>query len=202
LVISVLRESFSPLKKFLNALVQWGEGRMSINMIMYFIVLGKGCYPRAEYLLTDKGRTATWLLRLHFGGVSGGATMTPELMYLAWSVALTVLLALIAVNGATLQVGIPKLAGNREDMPEYKGWVGRASRAHFNMLENLVLFAALVLIAHAAGVRNSMTLLGAELFFWGRVAHAVIYLAGIPWIRTAAWLTSMVGLLLIFLQLV
>jgi uncharacterized MAPEG superfamily protein len=128
--------------------------------------------------------------------------MTPELMYVVWSVALTVLLALIAVSGATLDVGLPRLAGNRENMPEYKGWAGRATRAHLNMLENLVLFTALVLVANAADVHNSMTLLGAQLFFWGRVAHAVIYLAGIPWIRTAAWLTSMVGLLLIFLQLV
>jgi uncharacterized MAPEG superfamily protein len=128
--------------------------------------------------------------------------MTPELMYVVWSIALTVVLALIAVTGATLQVGLPKLAGNRENMPEYTGWVGRASRSHLNMLENLVLFTALVLVAHVAGVHNSMTLLGAELFFWGRVAHAVIYLAGIPWIRTAAWLTSVIGLLLIFLQLV
>ena len=128
--------------------------------------------------------------------------MTPELMYVVWSIALTVLLALIALNGQTLQVGLPRLAGNRENMPEYTGWVGRAHRAHLNMLENLVLFTALVLVAHVAGIHNSMTLLGAQLFFWGRVAHAVIYLAGIPWIRTVAWLISMVGLVLIFLQLV
>ena len=47
-----------------------------------------------------------------------------------------------------------------------------------------------------------MTLLGAQLFFWGRVGHAVLYIAGIPWARTAAWLVSVIGLLLIFLQLV
>ena len=47
-----------------------------------------------------------------------------------------------------------------------------------------------------------MTLLGAQLFFWGRLAHAVIYVAGIPWLRTAAWAISAVGLVLIFLQLV
>jgi uncharacterized MAPEG superfamily protein len=128
--------------------------------------------------------------------------MTPELAYLVWSAALTFLLVLIAVNGATLQVGLPVLAENREGLPEFTGWAGRAQRAHRNMLENLLLFAILVLVAHAAGVRNSMTLLGAQLFFWGRVAHAVIYIAGIPWARTGAWAVSVVGLLLIFLQLV
>jgi uncharacterized MAPEG superfamily protein len=60
--------------------------------------------------------------------------MTPELMYLVWSVALTFVLVLIAVSGAILQVGLPELAGNREYMPELKGWPGRAARAHRNML--------------------------------------------------------------------
>ena len=67
------------------------------------------------------------------------------------------------------------------------GWAGRAARAHRNMLENLVLFAILVLVARAVNVGNGMTLLGAQLFFWGRVAHAILYIAGIPWLRTAAW---------------
>ena len=128
--------------------------------------------------------------------------MTPELMYLLWSVALTAILVLIATLAATQQVGLPKLAGNRDAMPEMAGWAGRAERAHSNMLESLVLFAVLVLVASVANVSTGMTLLGAQLFFWGRVAHAVLYIAGIPWLRTAAWLVSVVGLVLIFLQLI
>jgi len=128
--------------------------------------------------------------------------MTPEMGYLVWAAALTFLQCLIAVSGATLQVGLPRLAGNREGLPEVTGWSGRAARAHRNMLESLVLFAVFVLVAQIAGVRNPMTLLGAQLFFWARVAYAIIYVAGIPWLRTAAWGISVVGLVLIFLQLV
>lgn len=128
--------------------------------------------------------------------------MTPELMYLLWSVALTAVLVVVATLGAMQQVGLRKLAGNRENMPELEGWAGRAERAHRNMLESLVLFAILVLVARALNVSNSLTLLGAQLFFWGRVAHAVLYIAGISWLRTAAWVVSVVGLLLIFLQLI
>jgi len=127
--------------------------------------------------------------------------MTPELMYLVWSAVLTLVLVVIAVGGATLQVGLPTLAGNREGLPEMTGWAGRAARAHRNMLENLILFAVLVLVAHIISVHNPMTLLGAQLFFWGRVAHAIIYIAGLPWLRTVAWTVSVVGLALIFLQL-
>ena len=128
--------------------------------------------------------------------------MTPELIYLLWSVALTVVLVLVATLGATQQVGLPTLAGNRDKLPEMTGWAGRAERAHRNMLESLVLFAILVLAARALNISNGMTVLGAQLFFWGRVAHAALYIAGIPWLRTAAWLLSVVGLLLIFLQLI
>jgi uncharacterized MAPEG superfamily protein len=47
-----------------------------------------------------------------------------------------------------------------------------------------------------------MTLLGAQIFFWARVVYAAVYLAGIPWVRTAVWAVSVIGMLLIFRQLV
>ena len=128
--------------------------------------------------------------------------MTPELTYLVWSAVLTFVLVLISVSGATLQVGLPTLAGNREGLPEITGWAGRAQRAHRNILESLVLFAILVIVAHVARRTNAVTLLGVQLFFWARVAHAVLYIAGIPWARTAAWVVSAVGLFLIFWQLI
>lgn len=128
--------------------------------------------------------------------------MKPELTLLVWSVVLAFAQALIAVQGAMMQVGLPVLAGNRDNMPEITGWAGRAVRAHRNMLENLVLFAALVLVAVVAGRTNAMTLLGAQLFFWARLVYAGVYLAGLPWLRTGIWGVAVVGLVLIALQLV
>jgi uncharacterized MAPEG superfamily protein len=82
------------------------------------------------------------------------------------------------------------------------GWAGRARRAHRNMLESLVLFAILVFAAQISGKTNALTALGAAIFFWARIAHAAIYLAGIPWLRTGAWAVSVAGLFLIFWQLI
>lgn len=127
--------------------------------------------------------------------------MKGELSLLLWSVALAFAQMLVAVSGATAQVGLPMLAGNRENQPPLAGWARRAQCAHQNMLENLLLFAALVLIAVFSGKTNSMTLLGAQLFFWARLAYAMIYVAGIPWLRTAVWFVSVIGLALIFFQL-
>ena len=128
--------------------------------------------------------------------------MKPELNLLLWSVVLTVVQMLVAAQAAFNKVGLMALVGNREGLPGLTGWGGRATRAHRNMLENLVLFAALVLVAVAAGKTNDMTLLGAQLFFWARLAYAAIYVAGIIWLRTAAWAVSIAGLIIIFAQLV
>jgi uncharacterized MAPEG superfamily protein len=127
--------------------------------------------------------------------------MSPDLKYLLLSVILTFVQMLVAATGANQAVGINTLAGNREGLPEIKGWAGRAKRAHLNMVENMVLFAALVLIAAVAGKANAMTSMGAAIFFWGRVAYAVIYVAGIAWLRTLAWFVSVIGMVLIALEL-
>ena len=127
--------------------------------------------------------------------------MKPELTILVWAVALAFVQVLIAVEGARQQVGLMTLVGNREHFPELTGWAGRADRAQRNMIHNLVLFAALVLAAVAAGRTNGTTLLGAELFLWARVAHAIVYLIGLPWLRTGIWAVSVLGLILIFSQL-
>ena len=65
-----------------------------------------------------------------------------------------------------------------------------------------MLFAILVIVAGLIGVSNDLTILGSQLFFWGRLAYAVIYIVGIPWLRTAVFLISILGMILIFLQLV
>jgi uncharacterized MAPEG superfamily protein len=128
--------------------------------------------------------------------------MSFELTLLIWSVALAFIQMLVAVSGAILQFGLPDLAGNRENLPPATSWVGRAQRAHHNMLESLVIFAVLILVTEIANKNSAMTALGAQLFFWARVAYAVIYVVGLPWVRTAIWGVSMIGLVLIFLQLI
>src|SRR5271169_443299 len=128
--------------------------------------------------------------------------MSIELNLLVWSVALAFAQMLVAVSGATLEVGLVTLAGNREPEPKPAGWAGRAMRAHRNMLESLVLFAALVLVAVITQRTNSVTAWGAQLFFWARLIYALVYVAGIPWVRTAIWGVSIIGLLMIFSQVV
>jgi uncharacterized MAPEG superfamily protein len=127
--------------------------------------------------------------------------MGPELKYLLFSVVLTFVQVLIAAAAANQVVGLTTLAGNRDDLPTYTGFAGRAKRAHLNMLENLVLFSALVLIAVVANKTNATTALGAMIFFWARLVYAAIYLVGVPWLRTLVWFVSVIGMVMIAVQL-
>ena len=127
--------------------------------------------------------------------------MSTEFAMLLWSVVLTFVQMVIAASATTWQLGASNNVGNRESVPEPTGWAGRARRAHLNMLENMVLFIPLIVIADIAGRDNRMTEIGAELFFWSRLAYAVVYIIGVPRLRTAIWSASAVAMVLIFLQL-
>jgi uncharacterized MAPEG superfamily protein len=127
--------------------------------------------------------------------------VTLELELLLWSTALAVIQMLVALLAAIAQVGFLRLVGNRENLPAFAGWTGRAERAYRNMLESLIIFAALVLVAQLAGKTNLVTALGAQLFFWGRLAYAPVYVVGIPGLRSGLWGVSFAGVLLILSQI-
>ena len=120
--------------------------------------------------------------------------MSTELTMLVLSAVLCVLLVLPYSTAILFTQGLGVAAGNRENLPPLTGWVGRSKRTHANMVENLVPFAALLLAAQGAGKLGALTALGAQLFFYARLAHAVVYIAGIPYLRTLLWLVSVVGM--------
>ncbi len=127
--------------------------------------------------------------------------MTTDLMMLTLSALLTAVLAVPGTVGLVMEKGLPYAAGNRDEQVELPAWAARALRAHRNMLENLPVFTALVLVAQLTGAANETTALGATIFFWSRVAHAVVYIAGVPWVRTGAFAVSLVGLFMILLEI-
>lgn len=127
--------------------------------------------------------------------------MTPELTLLLWSTVLTFVLIMIPAGEALRKNGAKAQGGARDNLPEPSIFIKRATRLYQNMLENMVLFIPLVLITHVTDASNAMTLLGAQIFFYARVAHAMIYLAGWPMIRPLAWFISVIGMGLIAWQL-
>ena len=113
--------------------------------------------------------------------------LTKELLWLTLTAALTGLLWVpyildrVAVRGLASAVGYP------ENPPPQSAWAQRLMRAHANAVENLVVFAALILVAQAAGVSNAAVATAALVYFWARVVHALAYTFAVPWVRTLAF---------------
>jgi len=128
--------------------------------------------------------------------------MTTDLWMLVYSALLCVSLPVVYLVGRSgAPGGLAWGFGNRDTTLDTPPWVGRAVRAHLNLVENLAPFAILVLVASLAGKANGWTALGAQLFFWARVAHVAVYTAGIVGVRTAVFFVGVIGELLILLQL-
>ena len=120
--------------------------------------------------------------------------MTIELTYLAWTAVLCILLWIPYIAAGASQYGMLtpaeyKVPGSRV-LPE---WANRAQRAHLNLLENLPSFAALILVAHLAGISTETTAIAAAVFFWARIVQTVVHVMGIPYVRTAAFFVGMVA---------
>lgn len=120
--------------------------------------------------------------------------MTVDLWMLFCAVALAFVQLFIAAAAGARQTTMPAHVGNRDVLPPRTGFAGRADRAHKNIMETLPLFAALVLIAHVSGSANAQTALAAQIFLGARLVHAGCYLAGIAYLRSAAWVVSVVAM--------
>ena len=127
--------------------------------------------------------------------------MTAELWILAASALLCLALPLVYMPLYARQAGPAAVSGNREDAPAAVGAAGRGTRAHRNLLENLLPFAIAILTARAIGVSDTLTLAGAWLFLAARVVHAFAYIAGITGVRTLAYVAGVIGTVMIFTQL-
>ena len=128
--------------------------------------------------------------------------MTPDLTYLAWTAALTALLWVPYILGRFSVVGMPTADIYRDPtLPDLPAWVKRCDRVHLNAVESLIPFAAVVLVAHVGGVANETTAFWAMVYFWARIAHAVVYWIGIPYVRTAAFAVGLIATLVIFAQI-
>jgi uncharacterized MAPEG superfamily protein len=129
----------------------------------------------------------------------GEAKMTVELTMLVYSGALLLVLVLIqAAAGVVAQGPIP-MANSRDDLPPPKPFQARAKRVVDNHREGLTLFTPFVLAAAIAHISNYWTVLGSELFFYSRVIHAGLYLAGVPMIRPLVWAAGLAGTVMVLL---
>lgn len=127
--------------------------------------------------------------------------MSTELLYLFLTTILLAVMWIPFVIGQVTQIGMLQ-ADEYVSLRDTSGapdWVRRANRAHVNLVEQFAPFAALVLIAHAAGVSTETTAIAATVFFWARIIHAVVMIAGLSAgrVRTVIFTVAFAALLVI-----
>lgn len=127
--------------------------------------------------------------------------MTPELTSLTWVAALSAIMWIPYILNTIMVRGLVDAVGYPTDPKPLAPWAQRMKAAHYNSVENLVLFATLVLVAHAVGVTNDTTVLVCEIYFWARVVHLVAYTLGIPWVRTLAFVAGWISCVALLFEL-
>ena len=114
--------------------------------------------------------------------------MSKELFWLTLTVAMTGLIWVPYILDRIAVRGLMRTMDNpRPDDPPHSPWAQRMMAAHTNAVENLVIFASLVLIAHTLNISNDVTVWACIVFFWARLAHVAVYTLGIPVARTLAF---------------
>ncbi len=118
-----------------------------------------------------------------------------ELAVINWALLLVASLIKVRIWTPT---GLMAALGNRQTESAGTAFAARTDRAARNMLENMVLFTALALVASVGGVNDPHVELGARIFFWARLVYIPVYMIGIPVARTGVWAISVVGMGMIF----
>ena len=113
--------------------------------------------------------------------------MSPELEYLALAAVLTGLLWVPYILNTIAVRGLGEAVGYPDNPRPLAKWAQRLKAAHYNAVENLVVFATLVLVASAAGIHNPAIATAAAVYFWARVVHALAYTLAVPWVRTLSF---------------
>lgn len=113
--------------------------------------------------------------------------MSTEISMLLVSAGLYFIMILIPANEAVMRNGLALMTGPRDSLPEPSVFNARATRLRDNMAENMILFTVLVLAVEVTGRNNELTALASMIFVGARLAHAVVYLAGLPIVRPFLW---------------
>ena len=127
--------------------------------------------------------------------------MNIELKSLIEVSAFTALLWMPYVLNRMVVLGIPGTVGYPSNPPPLAPWAQRLRAAHANAVENLVVFAALILAAQALSISTSVTATASVLYLWSRVLHAITYTLRISWLRTVAFVGGFAAQMMIAWQL-
>jgi uncharacterized MAPEG superfamily protein len=118
---------------------------------------------------------------------NNGGIVNTQLQYLTYVTLLTALIWIPYILNALMVRGVVEAVGYPQTPLPLAAWASRLKAAHYNAVENLVVFATLVLVADALHLNNRAIAMSCVVYFWARVAHLLAYTFAIPWVRTLAF---------------
>ncbi|WP_407354348.1 MAPEG family protein [Luteimonas sp. R10] len=122
--------------------------------------------------------------------------MPTEIQVLGWAIVLGIVQLLLAAGAMTRQRGVKWNASARDGQPApLAGVAARLDRAMRNFLETFPFFAAAALAVVATDSTSAASALGAQLYFWARLAYVPLYAFGVPYLRSLVWTVSLWGIL-------
>ncbi|MCW5727164.1 MAPEG family protein [Parvibaculum sp.] len=127
--------------------------------------------------------------------------MTVEIAMLFWASVLGLVQVGLQSLAFKRQAGNAYTVGARDEPLPPTGLAGRMERALRNFLETFPIFAAVILAVYATERTNQWSEIGAQIYFWGRLAYIPAYAAGLPWVRTFIWQIATVGIVLCMVPL-
>jgi uncharacterized MAPEG superfamily protein len=128
--------------------------------------------------------------------------MTMELQYLVWAAILTMFVRVSWMADKVMVRGLAKVTRYPQDSEPLSGWGKRTWIAHEDAVQNLVIFAVLVLALHLAGESNTITRAAAATYFWARLCHFIVYAFAIPRIKTVAFVVAFAAQLVLAWQFI
>lgn len=129
--------------------------------------------------------------------------MTVELWMLVGVVSVLIATSFVQAMSLLFAIGPKAAASNRDGLPAYQnGFAGRAQRAVANQIEGLAMFAPLILVIAIAGIATPMTALASKVYLGSRIAHSIIYLIGIAWIRSIIFGIGIISVIVLLVEII
>lgn len=130
------------------------------------------------------------------------STLTTELFWLTLTITMTALMWVPYILNRLLEQGLGQAMWDPQgDRSTQVAWAQRMMQAHQNAIENLAIFAPLVLILHVTNMNNDMTAMAVVVYFYARLAHYFLYSFGVPGLRTPAFAVGFAAQMVLVLVL-
>jgi len=117
--------------------------------------------------------------------------MTVELYWLLLTILMTAVLWVPYIINRIVEQGVlPAFLDPFGETKAKAPWANRMMAAHVNAVENLVLFAPLVLLVTVLNVGTETTAIAVQVYFFARLAHFVLFTFAVPLLRIVSFLVG------------